>query len=179
MSSENIIPQAVIQSKIYLIRGEKVMLDRDLADLYDVKPTRLREQVKRNIDKFPEHFMFQLTQEETDFMVSQNAIPSKQHLGGSLPYVFSEYGALQLANVIKSGRATQVSIQIIETFVKMRELISTNQEILLKLKELEENDTERAQQINLIFQYIQELEGHSKKIQEQKERNKIGFKNDK
>ena len=75
MSSENIIPQEVIQSKIYLIRGEKVMLDRDLADLYDVKPTRLREQVKRNIDKFPEHFMFQLTQEETDFMVSQNAIP--------------------------------------------------------------------------------------------------------
>jgi len=75
MSSENIIPQEVIQSKIYLIRSEKVMLDRDLADLYDVKPTRLREQVKRNIDKFPEHFMFQLTEEETDFMMSQNAIP--------------------------------------------------------------------------------------------------------
>jgi len=89
------------------------MLDRDLAELFDVKAIRLREQVKRNIEKFPLHFMFQLTNEEVDNMVSHFAIPSKQHLGGTLPYVFTEHGVLQLANVLKSQRATQMSIKII------------------------------------------------------------------
>lgn len=82
MSDKSIIPKEIITSKIYLIRGQKVMLDRDLAELYDVKNIRLREQAKRNSQKFPEHFMFRLTENETDFMLSQNAIPSKQHLGG-------------------------------------------------------------------------------------------------
>ncbi len=81
------LPDAVITNKIFLIRGEKVMLDRDLAELFNVKTIRLREQVKRNTEKFPAHFMFRLTNEEVKIMVSQNAIPSKQHLGGSLPYV--------------------------------------------------------------------------------------------
>ena len=175
MSKEGIIPQEVIQTKIYQVRAQKVMLDRDLAELYDVKATRLREQVKRNLDKFPKHFMFQLTEDETDGMVSQNAIPSKQHLGGSLPYVFTEHGALQLANVIKSGRATQVSIQIIETFVKMRELISTNKEILAKLNELESSDKKQGQQIDVIFRYIQEFEDSKKQNKEHRERTKIGF----
>ena len=85
-----LLPDEVILSKIFLIRGEKVMLDRDLASLFDVKAIRLREQLKRNIEKFPSHFMFQVTNEEADNMVSQNAIPSRQHLGGSLPYVFTE-----------------------------------------------------------------------------------------
>ena len=84
-----ILPDEVITSKIFFIRDEKVMLDRDLAVLFDVKAIRLREQLKRNIEKFPSHFMFQLTNEEVDIMVSQNAIPSRQHLGGSLPYFFT------------------------------------------------------------------------------------------
>ena len=87
--------------KIYLIRNQKVMLDRDLAELFSVNAIRLREQVKRKPDKFPPHFMFQLTESEVEMMVSQNAIPSKKHLGGTLPYVFSEYGVLQLANILK------------------------------------------------------------------------------
>lgn len=77
-------------NKIYLIRGHKVMLDRDLAELYGVKAIRLRKQVKRNHERFPENFIFQLNEKEVEAMVSQNAIPSKQHLGGSLPYAFSE-----------------------------------------------------------------------------------------
>jgi hypothetical protein len=97
------LPDEVITSKIYLVRKEKIMLDRDLAELFDVKAIRLREQVKRNLEKFPQHFIFQLTDKEVDSMVSQNAIPSKQHLGGALPYVFTEHGVLQLANVLKSG----------------------------------------------------------------------------
>ena len=96
MSEKNIIPNEVITNKIYLIRNQKVMLDRDLAELYDVKNIRLREQVKRNIEKFPEHFMFRLTEIETDLKVSQNAIPSKKHLGGSLPC--SLYGSFTLSS---------------------------------------------------------------------------------
>jgi hypothetical protein len=88
--SQPILPDDVIMSKIYLIRNQKIMLDKDLADLYDVKAIRLREQVKRNPERFPENFMFQLTEKEVDIMVSQNAIPSRQYLGGHLPFVFTE-----------------------------------------------------------------------------------------
>src|SRR5665647_2034782 len=114
------IPDERIMDKIFLIRGQKVMLDRDLAILFSVKAIRLREQVKRNPDKFPKHFMFQLTESEADLMVSQNAIPSKKHLGGTLPYVFSEHGVLQLANVLNSDLAVKMSIKIIEIFVSLR-----------------------------------------------------------
>ena len=90
-NNDNILlPDEVITNKIFFIRSVKIMLDRDLAELFDVKAIRLREQLKRNIEKFPSHFMFQLTNEEVDIMASQNAIPSRQHLGGSLPYVFTE-----------------------------------------------------------------------------------------
>ncbi len=91
------------------------MLDRDLALLYGVKPIRLREQVKRNLLKFPTNFMFQLTKQEVEIVVPQNAIPSRMHLGGTLPYAFTEHGILMLANVLKSKKAIQVSIRIIET----------------------------------------------------------------
>ena len=92
-NNDNILlPDEVITNKIFFIRSVKIMLDRDLAELFDVKAIRLREQLKRNIEKFPSHFMFQLTNEEVDIMVSQNAIPSRQHLGGSLPYVFTNWG---------------------------------------------------------------------------------------
>ena len=86
------VPDEVLINKIYLIRGKKVMLDRDLAELYEAKTIRLREQVSRNITRFPVHFMFRLTDKEADNMVSQNAIPSKKHLGGHLPFVFTEHG---------------------------------------------------------------------------------------
>ncbi len=96
------VAEETIMNKIYVIRGLKVMPDRGLAELYGVKAIRLREQVKRNIDRFPNNFMFRLTGKEVETMVSQNAIPSKQHLGGALPYAFTEHGVLMLANVLKS-----------------------------------------------------------------------------
>jgi len=97
-----VIPDEVVMNKIYLIRNQKVMLDRDLSELYGVKTIRLREQVKRNQERFPENFMFQLNEKEVENMVSQNAIPSKSHLGGYLPYAFTEHGVLMLANILKS-----------------------------------------------------------------------------
>ena len=171
MNTEQIaVPQEVLISKIYEARGYKVMLDRDLAELYDVKAIRLREQVKRNSMKFPEHFMFQLTENEADSMVSQNAIPSKQHLGGALPYVFTEYGILQLANVLKSGRAIQMSIKIIEVFVKMREMILTHKDLLLEMEEIRKKVTGQDEKIQLIFNYLKQF------IQDQETpRKAIGF----
>ena len=102
MSKTEIITDENIISKIYLVRDKKVMLDRDLAEIYGVETRRLNEQVKRNIERFPDHFMFTLTEEEVDAMVSQNAIPSKQVLGGSLQKAFTEHGVLMLANVLRS-----------------------------------------------------------------------------
>jgi len=162
-----------IVNKIYFLRDKKVMLDRDLAELYDVKAIRLREQVKRNIEKFPNHFMFQLTEKETNFMVSQNAIPSKKHLGGSLPFVFTEHGILQLSNVIKSKQATKISIKIIEIFVKMRSILLENKDILLKLERVEHKLNNHDEDINVIFKYLKQLLNPKNPPRKQ-----IGFKTD-
>jgi hypothetical protein len=107
--NEIVIDEQNIKNKIYTIRGMQVILDRDLAEFYGVKPIRLREQVKRNIRRFPEDFMLQLNDEEIEFMVSQNAIPSKQHLGGHLPYVFTEQGVSMLSAILK----TEIAIEMI------------------------------------------------------------------
>jgi len=116
-----LLVQGEISSKILTLRGQQVMLDRDIAALYGVKSIRLREQVKRNKERFPEDFIFQLKETEVDAMVSQNAIPSKQHLGGALPYAFTEQGIYMLASVLKSPKAVEVNIAIIRTFKKLRE----------------------------------------------------------
>jgi len=110
------------------------MLDRDLAELYDIETKRLKEQVKRNKSKFPENFMFRLSENEIDFVVSQNATPSKKHLGGAIPMVFTEHGILQLANVINNPIAIRVSIQIIELFIKMREMLLTHKDLLFEME---------------------------------------------
>ncbi len=166
-----IVPDELVMNKIYLIRGQKVMLDRDLAVLYGIQPIRLREQVKRNINRFPENFMFQLSEKEADLMVSQNAIPSRKHLGGSLPYVFTEHGVLMLANILKSERAMLVSIRVIEIFVKMRELLLTHKDILLQLEKMEKKLTGHDEDIALIFQYLKQLLNPP-----QPPRNKVGFR---
>ena len=165
------IPDELVMNKIYLIREQKVMLDRDLAELYDIKPIRLREQVKRNISRFPENFMFQLNEKEVNAMVSQNAIPSRKHLGGYLPYAFTEHGVLMLANVLRSERAIQVSIRIIEIFVKIREMLLTHKDILLQLEKMEKKLTGHDEDIALIFEYLKKLLNPP-----QTPRNKVGFR---
>ena len=159
-----------IAQKIFILRGQKVMLDRDLALLFSVKPIRLREQVKRNSKRFPGNFVFRLTEKEAESMVSHFAIPSKKHLGGSLPLAFTEHGILQLANVLKSEIAANMSIQIIEVFVKMRELILSKKDLLLKMQELEKRFSNQDKKIQIIFDYLKQF------INEQdKPRNRIGF----
>ena len=163
----------IIVNKIYYIRKQKVMLDRDLAELYGVQAIRLREQVKRNIDRFPTNFMFRLTAKEVETMVSQNAIPSKQQLGGFLPYAFTEHGVLMLAAVLKSKQALDVSISVIEIFVKMRELLSTHKDILLQMQKMEKKLTAHDDDIRLIFEALKQLLNPP-----QEPRKRIGFKPD-
>jgi len=153
----NLIPAERIESKIYLIRGLKVMLDKDLAELYGVKTIRLREQVKRNIERFPSDFKFQLSQQEADLLVSQNAIPSKRHLGGFLPYVFTEHGALMLSSVLNSKKAVGVGIHIVRAFVKLRRILSSHKELIEKLNELEKKTQRHDVEIYSIFKAIREL----------------------
>jgi phage regulator Rha-like protein len=152
-----VLADEVVMNKIYYIRKHKVMLDKDLAELYGVKAIRLREQVKRNAERFPENFMFQLTNEEVEIMVSQNAIPSRMHLGGYLPYAFTEHGVLMLANVLKSERAVHVSLRLIEIFVKMREMLSAHKDILLKLEQLERKVTAHDEDMQAIFAALKQL----------------------
>jgi hypothetical protein len=145
-----------ILNKIYYIRGHKVMLDQDLADLYDVSTKRLNEQVKRNIDRFPGDFMFQLTDEEFENLRSQFATSS---WGGRRvpPYAFTEHGVLMLSSVLNSERAISVNIQIMRIYTKMRELLMTNQEILLKLEQLERKVDGHDEDIQVIFAYLKQL----------------------
>ncbi len=152
------------------------MLDRDLAELYQIKPIRLREQVKRNIDRFPLHFMFQLSVSEVDDMVSQNAIPSLKHLGGYLPYAFTEHGILMLANVIRSDVAIKVSIRIIEIFVRLREMSQTYCELLQKLNEVETRVDNHDEEIAIVFEYLKQFEDARRLESELRNRPRIGFK---
>ena len=131
------IKQTLIEQKIFLIRGQKIMLDKDLAELYSVKSIRLREQVKRNLERFPSDFMFQLNESEARMMVSQNAIPSKKHLGGHLPYAFTEHGILMLSSVLNSKNAIQINIQIMRTFTKLRELMVAHKDLRKKIEAIE------------------------------------------
>lgn len=167
---EQKVPDGLIIDKILQIRGQKVMLDRDLAILYGVKAIRLREQVKRNQIRFPENFMFQLTETEIEDMVSQNAIPSKQVLGGYLPYVFTEHGSLMLANVLKSEQAIQTNIRIIELFVQLREILFQHKDMALLAGQVEKKLLKQDEKIELLFTYLN-------KFMEKKEqpRKLIGF----
>ncbi len=143
-----------IQNRIFTIRGIQVMLDRDLAELYQVENRALKQAIKRNIDKFPDDFMFVLTDMEIDFMVSQNVIPSKQHLGGVKPYVFTEQGVSMLSSVLKSKIATEISITIFQAFVQMRKFISQNEIIFQRLDALEKKQFQTDNKLDKVLDAI-------------------------
>lgn len=156
-NKESIIPVEQIESHILQLRGQNVILDRDIAELYGVKPIALRQQVKRNLDRFPEDFILRLTKEEADFLVSQNVIPSKRSLGGYLPYAFTEQGVAMLSSVLNSKRAIHVNIAIMRAFVKFRETISKHKELANKLSQLENKIKKHDTEIHAIFEAIRQL----------------------
>ncbi len=157
-----------IESKIFLIRGKRVMLDKYLASLYEVKPIALRQQVKRNHERFPSDFMFQLTGEEVKTLVSQNVIPSLRSLGGYLPYAFTQEGVAMLSSVLRSRRAVLVNIQIMRAFVNLRRIALTY--VALK-RDIERIEKKYDKQFAIVFQAIKQLlEPEGKK-----ERKILGF----
>jgi phage regulator Rha-like protein len=179
MNTKNflMLPEETIMSKIYLIRGKKVMLDRDLAILYGLENKRLKEAVRRNISRFPEDFMFELTLEELENWRRQYGTSSKEKMGLRIPpFAFTEYGVLMLASVLNSERAVQVNIQIVRIFTKMREMLLSKRDIIEKLLQFEQNLADHDEKILLLFEYLKLLEQSKQQEIEYKERKKIGFK---
>jgi hypothetical protein len=152
-----LVPTELIASKIYLIRNVKVMLDRDLAELYGVETRSLIQAVKRNIERFPLDFMLQLTKEEFDSLRSQNVISKGKGGRRYLPYVFSEQGVAMLSSVLKSRRAIEVNVAIMRAFVQLRKMINSHAELSRKLSDLERKLDGHDEQIQAIFEAIRQL----------------------
>ena len=174
-TSVAIVPDEAIIHKIFVIRGLKVMLDKDLAALYRVGTRDLNKAVKRNSKRFPEDFMFQLTQTETGNLMFQSGTSS---WGGRRkpPLAFTEQGIAMLSGVLHSDLAIEMNIRIIRVFSKMRNLLETHQEILHRLLVLETNDEEQDKRIMLILDYLKSMEQQEQQEQSMKNRKRIGFK---
>lgn len=168
---ESFIPVERIERLILLIRRQKVMLDADLARIYGVTTTRLNQQVRRNLDRFPEDFMFQLTQDEFKNLMLQFATSSSGYGGRRKPpYVFTEHGAIMLASVLNSPVAVRASLQVVRAFVRLRELLASNTELARKLAELEQRVAGHDEHIRSLFEAIRRLMAPTKT-----ERKRIGF----
>lgn len=180
MTEPILITDELILNKIYIIRKKKIMLDRDLAELYGVQTKVLNQAVKRHQKRFPEDFMFQLTEEEMNNWKSQIVTSNKIKMGlRKNPYVFTELGVSMLSSVLNTDLAIEVNIQIIRIFSKMREVMLTNHELILKFEILENKILKHDGKINqfdediaVIFKYLQQLISPAAK-----ERNTIGYKN--
>jgi hypothetical protein len=177
MATEYKLRERDIADRICVVRGMKVMLDKDLAEMYDVEVKVLNQAVKRNLQRFPQDFMFQLSNDEWENLKSQFVTSSfrrnKNEWGGArkLPFAFTEQGVAMLSSVLRSDRAIQVNIQIIRVYMKMRELLFDNKEIWHKLENIERSLLKKGEEIKVIFKILKKL-----LIQEEKPRNPIGFR---
>ena len=170
MENKSIIPTEKIDRAILIIRGHKVMLDSDLAEIYGVKTSRLNEQVKRNKNRFPNDFMFQLTDHEKKEVIANCDHLEKLKFSRTNPYAFTEHGTIMLANVLNTPTAIETSVLIVRAFVKLREILSTHKELERKILELE---SKYDKQFKLIFEAIREL---MQQEQLDKDRPIIGYK---
>jgi len=154
---KEIMPHKVIAQRIFLVRGQRVMLDSDLAELFGVQTKQLNRQVKRNIQRFPREFMFRLTKQERNELVPIWHQFKKAKHSYALPYAFTEYGVAMLASVLRSERAIKMSIIIVKTFMRLREIMSMHKEFTYKLKELEKRIEGHDADIKDIFEAIRQL----------------------
>ncbi|HET8810515.1 MAG TPA: ORF6N domain-containing protein [Flavobacteriaceae bacterium] len=175
MSKEISIPEEVIMSKIYLIRGQKVMLDRDLAELYKVETKQLKRQVRRNAERFPKDFMFELNKEEFQNWRSQFGTSNPSDTMGLryAPMVFTEQGVAMLSSVLHSPTAIKVNIQIIRVFTKIRRVLADNLNLKLEIEEIKKKLSNHGKNIELVFNYLDEL---VEKKENPKPRTQIGYK---
>jgi hypothetical protein len=171
-----VLHEAVIASKIITIREEKVILDIHLAELYEVETRVLKQAVRRNRDRFPDDFMYELTDDEMEFVVSQNVIPSKRHLGGAVPFAFTENGVAMLSSVLSSKRAIEVNIAIMRTFTMLRRMLLLQKDIMQEISHIRKQLSEQDNNIMIIFEYLKQFEEAKQQELEHKERALIGFK---
>jgi hypothetical protein len=162
----------VIMSKIYHIRGMNVMLDRDLAILYEIETKRLKEQVRRNLNRFPEDFMFEITNEELKRWKSQFGDSNKEITSLHVPpFAFTEYGIVMLASVLRNEKAIEVNIQIVRVFIKMKKLLANQRKLVLHMTTIERKVEKQDQKIGMIFKYLKKI----RELQD-KPRTRIGYK---
>jgi ORF6N domain len=171
--NEIIIPDEIITNKIYLIREQKVMLDSDLARLYEVETKQLKRQVRRNMERFPEDFMFELSSVEYEILRSQFGTLKRGEHAKYLPMVFTEQGVAMLSSVINSAVAIRMNIQIIRVFTKIRESLTNNLNVKLEIEEIKKKLINHDKNIELVFSYLDEL---IDKKENAVERTKIGYK---
>jgi hypothetical protein len=175
-NEESLIPSDCIADKILYMRGEKVILDFQIAELYGIETRALKQAVKRNQDRFPEDFMFQLNQIEIDTLVSHFVIPSKSYLGGATPYAFTETGVAMLSGVLKTKNAIEVNLAIMRTFVRLRRIYQNFEEFQNWRVNIDNTLSDHANQILLLFEYIKQIEESKRNQLEQQNRRRIGFK---
>ena len=170
MNEEIAIPQEVILNKIYMIRDHKVMLDSDLAELYSVETKQLKRQVRRNADRFPNDFMFELSKQEHENLRSQFGT---SRWGGTRykPMVFTEQGIAMLSIILSTKTAIKMNIQIIRTFTRMRNMLLTHKDLLLEMEEIQKKVSSQDEKIELIFSYLKQFVK-----EKEKPRKSIGFK---
>ena len=157
ISNKSIIPAGKIEQRILMIRGEKIIIDADLAEFYGVPTKRLNEQVKRNKDRFPEDFRFQLNADEKSEVVAKCDHLEKLKFSRVLPYAFTEHGAIMAASVLNSPQAAEISIFIVRAFVKLRQAISEHKELSRKISQIEQHLSGHDEQINAIIKTIKQL----------------------
>jgi len=176
LNSEILIPSERIAARIMFMRDEKIMLDFHLAELYGIETRALKQAVKRNIERFPSDFMFELNEDEINSLVSQNVIPSRGQLGGAVPYAFTEPGVAMLSSILKTNTAVNVNIAIMRTFVKLRKMMFNYKEVLKWQNDTDRKLGEHDDKLLLIFEYLKQFEETKIQESEQKNRPKIGFK---
>lgn len=175
MEDQSLLSEETISNKIYFIRGQKVMLDRDLALLYEIETKVLKQSVKRNLSRFPEDFMFELTKIEYDSLRSQIVTLEKGRgkYQKYLPFVFTEHGILMLSSILKSDKAIQTNIQIMRIFTKVRQMLLDRTEIKVDILQIQKKLENHDKNIELVFSYLDEL---TEKKENESERVKIGYK---
>lgn len=174
-TNDIIVPDEIIMNKIYYIRGQKVMLDSDLAELYGVETRRLNERVARNADRFPEDFMFRLNETEFESLMSQFAT-SKRGGRRKLPYMFTEHGVLMLSSILNSKQAIAVNIQLMRIFTRIRHLLTDHTAIHLEIEKIKNKLNNQDKNMEIVFRYLDEL--LEKQERPNPPRKQIGFKPD-
>jgi len=170
------LQEGIIASRIFVIRGERVILDVHLAELYGVETRALKQAVRRNQERFPGDFLFELTETEIEKVVSHFVIPSKSHLGGAAPFAFTENGVAMLSSVLRSRQAIEMNIAIMRTFTLIRKAIFQHGDLQKEIEAVKKRLTDHDEQFKVIFEYLRQLEKSKQAEHKQANRTRLGYR---